>query len=73
MRGEVSAGPERMVAVTYTDPDGEKLWCNNSKVAAIKLELFGPDGKARGVLTSGSGCAAEFVDRRTYPEVPVRI
>ncbi|HUT52371.1 MAG TPA: tocopherol cyclase family protein [bacterium] len=71
--GEVSCNYKDMVAVTYTDPDGEKLWCNNSKVAAIRLTLFGPDGSRRGELTSDRGSAAEFVDRRTYPEVPVRI
>jgi hypothetical protein len=73
IKGEVSCRDEEMVAVTYTDPDGEKLWCHNSKVAAIRLDLFGPDGRRLGALASDHGCAAEFVDRRTYARVPVRI
>jgi hypothetical protein len=73
IRGEVSCLNEEMVGVTYTDPDGEELWCNNSKVATIRIALFGPDGAPRGELTSDHGSAAEFVDRHTYPGVPVRI
>jgi hypothetical protein len=73
MAGVVTCDNDEMVAVTYTDPDGKNLWCNNSKVATIKLMLFGPDGKSMGELTSDHGCAAEFVDRRTYPQVPVEI
>ena len=64
---------DEMVAVTYMDPTGEKLWCNNSKVAEIELRVTGVDGKRIKTLTSRHGCAAEFVDRRTYKEVPVRI
>lgn len=71
--GEISCRPQEMVCVTYTDPDGENLWCNNSKVASIGIEIFGPDGKRIGKLTSKNACAAEFVDRRTYEGVDVSI
>jgi hypothetical protein len=73
LRGEVSCRPEQMVGVTYTDPDGDHLWCHNSKIAAIKLDLLGPGRKPITTLTSAHACAAEFVDRKTYPEVPIRI
>ncbi len=73
IKGEVSSRPEGFVGVTYADPDGGALWCNNSKVADIRISLFGPKGERLGELTSEKGCALEFVDRRTYPEVPIRI
>lgn len=70
---KIRCKPDDMIAVTYMDPDGENLWCNNSKVADVTLTLTDPAGKELAVLTSDHGCAAEFVDHRTYPEVPVRI
>jgi hypothetical protein len=73
MKGEISCRPEEMVGVTYTDPDGQNLWCNNAKVASISLNLFGPGRKPVATLTSDHACAAEFVARKTYPEVPIRI
>ena len=73
MKGEITCDYSALVGVTYEDPDGENLWCNNSKVADIKIELFGKDGSEKGVLTADGVCAAEFVDRRTYPEVPILI
>lgn len=73
MAGVISCDPSEVVAVTYTDPDGEKAWCNNSKVASIKLVLSGAGGEHLGELTSAGACAAEFVDRAPWGEVPVRI
>lgn len=73
VRGEVKNRFEEFVAVTYMDPNGKNLWCNNSKVAKIKLELFDQSGKQTGELNSEHGSALEFVDRVTYPQVPVRI
>jgi len=71
--GAIVCRDEEMVAVTYIDPDGDQLWCNNSKVASIRLTLLDKTGRQLGDLTSDHGCAAEFVDRKTYPQVPVRI
>lgn len=71
--GEITSKYDEHVAVTYMDPDGDLLWCNNSKVASIKIDLFDKNGSKMKTLTSDHGCAAEYVDRKTYPEVPVRI
>ena len=73
IKGLVTCDHDQMVAVTYTDPDGELLWCNNSKIASIKLNISDHSGKSLAQLTSKDTCAAEFVDRVTYIEVPVRI
>jgi len=71
--GEITSKYDDHVAVTYNDPDGNLLWCNNSKVASIKIDVFNKAGSRIKQLTSDHGCAAEYVDRKIYPEVPVRI
>lgn len=73
MVGRIQSEFAEFVAVTYMDPNGDNLWCNNSKVATLQLELFDAKGKSLGRLTSDHACAAEYVDRKTYPQVPVRI
>ena len=73
MVGEISARYEDFVAVTYMDPDGDPLWCNNTELADIKISVYDSAGVKLGDLTSAMGCASEYVDRKTYPEVPVRI
>lgn len=73
VKGEITSRLEDFVAVTYMDPDGEFLWCNNSKVASLRLSIYSPQGAHIKDLSSEYGSAAEFVDRKTYPEVPVRI
>lgn len=73
MVGEAKADTQHMVGVTYHDPDGDLLWCNNSKVAALNLQLFDKSGNPIGELSSPEGCALELVDRKKYPEVPIRI
>ncbi|MFC1654667.1 tocopherol cyclase family protein [Myxococcota bacterium] len=73
MVGQASCDFDRMVGVTYQDPDGDLLWCNNTKVATLNLKLFDKSGNPITELTSPEGCAFELVDRKTYPEVPIQI
>ncbi len=70
--GEIKAGLESFVGVEYTDPDREKLWCYNTKVADMRLEVFERDKKII-TLTSDKSCALEFVSRVKDPRVPIRI
>jgi len=44
--GLVEAEPGRMLGVSYEDPDGQPLWCHNTKLADLRLHLFEP-GRAR--------------------------
>jgi len=71
--GVVRSDLAEFVGVTYMDPDGQLLWCNNSKVANLDLYLFDRAGNPRGRLSARQTCAAEYVDRRIYPEVRIRI
>jgi len=73
MIGEVQSDFDRFVGVKYQDPDGQDLWCNNTKTASINLKIFDKKGRPLTELTSDEGCALELVDRRTYPEVPIQI
>jgi len=71
VQGTIKGANENMAGVTYTDPDGGKLWCNNSKVADVKLVVRTEDDAKN--LACDKMCAAEFVDLRIYPQVPIRI
>ncbi len=71
--GEVSCRLEDLIGVTYVDPDGEQLFCNNTKVASIRLRLFSPGGQALDELSSERGAAVEFADRKRDPRVPVLV
>jgi len=73
LTGEVTSRFDDFVGVTYEEPDGGTLWCNNSKVSSVRLQLSRPDGSPIAELTSNQGCAAEYVDRKIYPQVPIRI
>ncbi|HOX42684.1 MAG TPA: tocopherol cyclase family protein [Myxococcota bacterium] len=71
--GLVEAEPGRMLGVSYQDPDGRPLWCSNTKLADIRLHLSDTRGQSLGTLTSRGACAAEFVERRVQPGVPIWI
>lgn len=63
---------KNFVGVEYTDPDGEKLWCYNTKVANMVLKVFKGDRKI-GELTSENTTALEFVSRMKDERIPVLI
>lgn len=70
--GNISAAIESFVGVEYTDPDGEKLWCYNTKVADLVLDVYERERKLT-TLTSPGLSALEFVSRIKDPRIPVRI
>ena len=71
--GTVECELNDLLGVSYVDPDGSPLWCNNTKIASIGLQVHDSSGRDLGSLTSRKGCALEFVDRRIVPEVPIWI
>ena len=73
VRGEIWSPFEQMLGVTYMEPDGRFLWCNNNTAGAIKLAITDRSGKSLAELTSDGGCTVEFVDRKIYPQVPIRL
>jgi hypothetical protein len=64
--------PEAIAVVEYTDTDGSKLWCHNSKLADLTLEL---KDKASGEITrlKSSGRSAYEWVTRTPPDEEIII
>lgn len=60
--GEASANFEDMLGAQYTDPNGEKRWCHNSKLGDLKLHIITADS-AKTTLTATGTCAIEWVQR----------
>ncbi len=73
MRGRVNARAEDFIGVTYVDPDGEQIFCNNTKLASINIRLEFAGGRGPAELTAEKCCALEHADRRPHPRVPVRL
>jgi len=73
LSGTVETELTDLIGVTYQDPDGKLLWCNNSKLATARLEISGSGGRELGRLTCHRAAALEFVDRRIAAEVPIWI
>ena len=69
--GEASARLEDFVGVEYTDPDGEHLWCYNTKVADLRIDVEG-EGRSEG-LRARRTFALEFVQRCKDPRIAIRI
>ncbi len=72
LSGEIRAPLESFIGVEYTDPDGAKLWCYNTEVATLHLEVDVP-GTKTGTLTSPGFSALEFVSRSRDPRVRIRL
>lgn len=66
IEGEARCAIEHVVGAEYTDPDGGKRWCHNTKVGDLDLTIFERKGRTwRKVqtLTSCGTCAIEWVER----------
>ncbi len=70
--GEAWSEIENFVGVEYTDPDGEKLWCYNTKVANMKIKVYMRGQEADELRAEGTA-ALEFVSRERHGRIPVLI
>jgi hypothetical protein len=76
LSGRISARIEDFVGVEYTDPDGEKLWCNNTKVADCEIKILcRKNGRMQEpiILTAQRTAALEFVAHEKDPRIPIRV
>ncbi|RLB54635.1 MAG: hypothetical protein DRI34_11760 [Deltaproteobacteria bacterium] len=73
LRGRASCHPDDVVVVTYTDPGGARLYCHNSKLADLELQLEDNAGNPLGTFTARRTAALEFVDRRLHGGLQPRL
>lgn len=70
--GRVHAGIEAYAGIPYEDTDGSLLYCHNTKIADMILQVIFPDGRKRRYVSHGAA-AFEFVARSVHPDVPLLI
>lgn len=70
--GTARAEVDNFVGVEYTDTDGEKLYCYNTKVADLRIVVY-KGTKNVCELVSGKTTALEFVLRERDKRIPVLI
>ncbi|MBI4208143.1 MAG: hypothetical protein HY538_00350 [Deltaproteobacteria bacterium] len=76
LKGEFRTTSDRCVGVEYRDPDGDPLYCNNTKIADFRLTVLRRKGGQFLPETSlhAEGTSAwELVERNSYPQVPIQI
>lgn len=65
--GEVDAPRASLVGVTYQDPDGDEVWCYNSEVATMRLQVHDRQGRSgwslRESLVSDGRAHFEYAQR----------
>ena len=72
--GNASTTPERMIQVTYRDPDGSKRYCANSEISDMSIQVF---RKTNGhwthvdTLETKGSAHLEFGRKTPFSEVPV--
>lgn len=72
--GTAIAHVEKMVQVTYEDPDGSKRYCANSEVSDLTIQVLTKAGrtwKPRGVLVSNGTAHLEFGRHEAFGDLPV--
>lgn len=65
---------DRLMQVSYTDPDGSARYCANSEIADLAIEVFTRDGGAwrhAGSLTALRTAHLEFGRRDPFVEIPI--
>ncbi len=74
IHGHAAANPERMVQVTYRDPDGAARYCANSEISGLTLHLFRKEGSNwvhRRTLNANGTAHLEFGRTTPFAELPV--
>lgn len=76
--GEVDAGRDDLVGVTYHDPDGDLAYCYNSEVATMRLQVYDKGGAATGwtlreTLVSPGRAHFEYAQREPVEGLPLSV
>ncbi len=75
--GEVDADRERLIGVTYHDPDGELAYCYNTETASMRLHVYERARQVGGwrhrtTLTAPGRAHFEYGQRDPVPEIELR-
>ncbi len=65
LTGELDAEPFQILGACYTDPDGSRRWCHNTKIGRATLQLFRRVGSGWQMVRSlhaQNSCAIEWVE-----------
>lgn len=74
--GSGRAHPDRLVQVTYVDPDGSERYCANSEIASLALEIYRRDRvvwRHHRSLTATGGAHLEFGRKHPFEEIPLHL
>jgi hypothetical protein len=74
--GAARARVDRMVQVTYTDPDGSNRYCANSEIADLALEVFARSNggwRHEASLTATGKAHLEFGRKDPFAELPISL
>jgi hypothetical protein len=76
---DVDAPRDKLVGVTYHDPDGELAYCYNSEVASMHVRVWerdrsvGEGWRLLDELTSPGRAHFEYAQRQTVPELELQV
>jgi hypothetical protein len=71
-QGKITVKPGEFAGVTYEDTDGSYLYCANSKISTMTLEVL-RHGKPEGRFQASRSAAFEVVQRTPPDAVPLLI
>ncbi len=69
----IDADIDTVVGVQYEDTDASPLYCYNTKMANMKLEIYDRVSEKKKTFVSPSKCAFEWVQRELWDKVPISI
>src|SRR5690606_37102044 len=72
VEGELACSPEQMLNAPYVDPDGTDLWCANTEIGNVRLNLYKRSGlgwREHRVLTATRRAHFEIGGRTRDPAV----
>ena len=76
---DVDAPRDRLVGVTYHDPDGDLAYCYNSEVASMQVRVWERDRAVEegwrllDELTAPGRAHFEYAQRETVPDLELQV
>lgn len=74
--GDVDAGRDDLVGVTYHDPDGDLAYCYNTEIATMRVQVLERDGGQWNLverLVAPGRAHFEYAQREPVPDMTLRV